>query len=191
MKALFISSRPIYPIISGGQIRTEQQLEFLSRKFDVDVVFLTDEKEHELKEYLKFANSVKSFYRPKMKCVIETMRFIFNKLPLQVNYYYDLSLQKYIDSVICNYDMVFCNNLRTAEYVRGKKTSTRVIDFVDAISMNYDKARQYSKGLKRLIYEIEFKRCRTYERLIYDEFDGCSIISEVDKHYIESWQELK
>lgn len=184
-RALFISSRPIYPIICGGQIRTEQQLEFLSRIYDVDVVFVSDLKEPKLQEYSKFSKSVKYFYRSKIDCILGTIRFLFNNLPLQVNYYYDYNIQKYINSVIQDYDLVFCNNLRTAEFVRNHKGTKRIIDFVDAISMNYDKARQHTKGLKRLIYEIDFKRCRLYEQLLYREFEGCSIISDVDKKYIE------
>lgn len=184
-KALFISSRPIYPIICGGQIRTEQQLEFLSRKYEVDVVFISDLKKQKLQDYLKFAKSVKCFYRSKISCVLGTLRFLFNNLPLQVNYYYDYNLQEYIDSVIKNYDLVFCNNIRTAEFVRKHKCLKRIIDFVDAISMNYDKARYHTKGFKRLVYEIDFKRCKLYEQILCKEFEGCSIISDIDKKYIE------
>ena len=40
-RLLFISSRPLFPIIGGDQIRTVQQLEFLKEKFDVDVLFIS------------------------------------------------------------------------------------------------------------------------------------------------------
>lgn len=187
-RALFISSRPIYPIIGGGQIRTEQQLEFLSRKYDVDVVFISDVKKPVIQDYYKFAKTVKTFYRSKLKCLLGTAKFIFNDLPLQVNYYYDKNLKKYIQSTITDYDLVFCNNIRTAEFVRAIKGPKRIIDFVDAISMNYDKARKLSRGLKHLIYEIDFHRVKSYESKLVKEFEGCSIISEVDKNYIESCQ---
>lgn len=187
-RALFISSRPIYPIIGGDQIRTEQQLEFLSKKYEVDVVFLSNVREPETESYFKFAKSVHFFYRSKLKCLLGTTKFLFNRLPLQVNYYYDRSLQRFIESVVDKYDLVFCNNIRTAEFVRTLKGPKRVIDFVDAISMNYDKARKYSSGIKKIIYEIDFRRCKSYELNVLNRFDGCSIISEVDKKYIESCQ---
>lgn len=187
-KALFISSRPIYPIICGGQIRTEQQLEFLSEKFEVDVVFISDIKNPDTESYLRFAKTVKPFYRSKLKCLVGTTKFLFNYLPLQINYYFDHKLQKYIESILGNYDLVFCNNIRTAEFVRTSNGPKKIIDFVDAISMNYDKARRHAKGIKRLIYEIDFHRCKSYESLLVKEFDGCSIISDIDKKYIESCQ---
>lgn len=187
-KALFISSRPIYPIICGGQIRTEQQLEFLSRKYEVDVVFVSNVENPDINPYLRFAKSAKSFYRSKIKCLLGTLRFVTNNFPLQVNYYFDSNLKRYVKNTINNYDLVFCNNIRTAEFVRTLNGPKKVIDFVDAISMNYDKARQHSHGLKRLIYEIDFHRCKSYEQRLLNEFDGFSIISDVDKNYIESCQ---
>ena len=184
-KALFISSRPIYPIICGGQIRTEQQLEFLSRKFDVDVVFISDIKDPETDKYYRYAKSVIYFYRSKLTCLLGTMKFVFNSLPLQVNYFKDSKLLSYVNDVAVEYDVIFCNNIRTAEYARLVKGPKKIIDFVDAISMNYDKARKHTRGLKRIIYNLDYRRCRRYEHIILSEFDACAIISEIDKQYIE------
>lgn len=187
-KALFISSRPIYPIICGGQIRTEQQLEFLSTKYEVDVVFISDNKSPDVESYLKYAKSAKSFYRSKTKCILGTLRFLFNRLPLQVNYFYDSKLQSYINKVSNNYNLIFCNNIRTAEYARKQRDTKKIIDFVDAISMNYDKARKHTSGIKKIIYYIDYHRCRNYEKKLIQEFDACAIISDIDKKYIESCQ---
>lgn len=184
-KALFISSRPIYPIIGGGEIRTEQQLEFLSREYEVEVIFLSAKKDNDIQSCLKFAKGVKVFYRSKLMSVIGTLRFIFNHLPLQVNYYLDGKMKNYILSVGNRYDVIFCNNIRTAEYALPIIGPTKIIDFVDAISMNYEKAIRHSSGLKKLIYMIDYLRCRNYEQFIKNTFDRCSIISEVDKNFIE------
>lgn len=186
-KALFIASKPIYPIICGGQIRTEQQLEFLSLMYDVDVVFISDVEDPITIPYHKFANNVKFFHRSKIKSIIGTLGFLFNSLPLQVNYFLDKQMKSYIDNVASNYDLLFCNNIRTTEYARNKPIK-KVVDFVDAISMNYDKARKHSTGIKKLIYNVDYNRCKAYETKIVDEFDACSIISEIDKKYIQSCQ---
>lgn len=45
-KVLFISSRPIYPVIGGDQIRTSQQLEYLVQRYIVDVTSLFDLQGH-------------------------------------------------------------------------------------------------------------------------------------------------
>ena len=98
------------------------------------------------------------------------------------------SIAKKIDSILPNYDCVFCNNIRTAEYVREKNSLIKYLDFVDAISMNYDKARREAKGLKKLIYEIDYRRCRSYEQQCLVAFDSCAVISDVDNQYILSCQ---
>lgn len=188
-KALFISSRPIYPIMGGDQIRTAQQLDFLLQKYDVDVVYLCEKYEGELLR--KFVPQIKKtfcFKIPRIKCFIQTLRFLINRLPLQVNYYYNTNVSNYINSHIQEYDLVFCNNIRTAEYVRNAQGIIKVLDFVDAISMNYEKAKKEARGLKRIIYSIDYKRCRRYEQLLLRSFDSCAIISEIDKQYIENEQ---
>ena len=184
-KVLFISSRPIYPIIGGDQIRTAQQLNFLLQKYNVDVVYQSPVKEKGIfHDYVPAVKNAVCFRVPKWLCYVQTLRFLFNELPMQVNYYYNKSMGKYINSVLHNYDIVFCNNIRTAEYVRLSTGIMKMMDFVDAISMNYEKAKQKAHGLKKIIYEIDCRRCRKYEQQILDTFHRCAIISKVDRDYI-------
>lgn len=187
-KILFISSRPIYPITGGDQIRTAQQLELLSDHFDVDVLYITsDSNMEDLKLYNKKISKVFPFYISKFKCYLNTLRFIFNRLPLQVNYYFNTNVKKFINSIEKNYDAVFCNNIRTAEYGINLKI-IKLLDFVDAISMNYEKARKEASGIKKIMYTIDYKRCKSYERKCLEYFDNCAVISEVDKNFILSCQ---
>ena len=184
-RVLFISSRPIYPIIGGDQIRTAQQLNFLLQRYDVDVVYQSLSKQNvALKDFVPMVQNVKCFQIPKWLYYVQALRFLFNRLPLQVNYYYNNEMKKSINSCLHEYDIVFCNNIRTAEYVRKSSNIMKVIDFVDAISMNYEKAKLKAHGLKKIIYAIDSKRCERYEQDILNVFERCAIISEVDKQYI-------
>lgn len=188
-KLLFISSRPLFPIVGGDQIRTVQQLDLLKERFIVDVIYMTPNDDDESEN--NKIDGVRNIYRfkiGKITSILQTLRFIFNKLPLQVNYYYNTKVQQTIDSLIGNYNYVFCNNIRTAEYVRGKIGIVKLLDFVDAISMNYDKARHKAYGIKRLIYEIDYRRCRHYEQECLDMFDSCAVISDVDNKYMRECQ---
>lgn len=184
-KVLFISSRPIYPIIGGDQIRTAQQLNFLLQRYVVDVVYQTP---FEVKDYIPNVQKIRGFKVPKWVCYMQTLRFLFNRLPLQVNYYYNNKMKKYIDSCLHEYDIVFCNNIRTTEYVRESSDVVKIVDFVDAISMNYEKAKLKAHGLQKIIYTIDYKRCKQYEQMVLDVFDRCAIISEVDKQYILQYE---
>ncbi len=185
-KLLFISTRPILPIVGGDQIRTAQQLKFLLQRYIVDVVYLySDDKNTDLlKTEFPEINDIKTFYSPRWRSVLYTLRFLVNTLPLQVNYYYDSDLKRYIDKHALEYDAIFCNNIRTAEYVIHLTGIIKYIDFVDAISMNYEKAWKKAQGIKKIIYWIDCKRCRKYEKKVLVSFDSCAIISNVDKQYI-------
>lgn len=185
-KILFISSRPIYPIVGGDQIRTAQQLEFLVQRYDVDVLYLYENQVvDDIKTHLPNVQNIFRFHVPKRICYWQALRFLFNSLPLQVNYYYSRKVQHFVNAHLSEYSIVFCNNIRTAEYVRVTKNNVRkYIDFVDAISMNYFKALHQARGLKKLIYYIDSKRCIKYENRIVRDFDRCAIISEVDKKFI-------
>lgn len=183
-KALFISSRLLYPLIGGEKIRTAQTLRHLSQLYKVDVICESEEKNYTLGPLEKCINKYYHFYIPKFKHYLWTLNFLLNKDPLQVNYYYSKDIQKLIDSIIDEYDIIFCNNIRTTKYVINHPKVVRYVDFVDSIAMNYQRAKKESKGLKKIIYTIDAKRCTDYERFIYKTFDRCSVISDIDRNYI-------
>lgn len=185
-RLLFISSRPIFPIVGGDQIRTAQQLELLIDLFYVDVVYISqNDVDENIHNHLPEVGKVVKFKVSKIKSYFNTLKFIFNRLPLQVNYYYDSKVASYIDDVAQSYDAIFCNLIRTAPYANNLKI-LKYLDFVDAISMNYEKARKKAFGLKRLIYSLDYKRCKDYEKKCLQKFDRCAIISDIDNQYIVS-----
>ena len=187
-KILVMSSRAPYPLHSGGAIRTYQVIKLLSRIYTVDLVYITDDlKDETVSEMGRFCREVIPFPVRKMDYYLNVCKgLISNTLPLQVNYFYFDKVQSWVDRNIHKYDGVFCNNIRTAEYVRNKKGNTKWIDFVDAISMNYEKAKKQETGLWRWLYKVDFTRCRRYEQMVLNAFTKCMIISEVDRDYILS-----
>ena len=187
-KILIICSKAPYPLHSGGAIRTYQMIKSLSKIYTVDLLYITDDdKEETVLEMKKICQEVFHFPVKKMDYYVNVFKgFVSNTLPLQVNYFYFDRIQTWIDRNIQKYDGVFCNNIRTAEYVRGKRHIVKWMDFVDAISMNYEKARLKKSGIWRWLYEIDFVRCRRYEQMVLEDFSKCMIISDVDREYILS-----
>lgn len=187
-RILIISSKAPYPLHSGGAIRTYQMIKSLSKIYTVDLLYITDDDDEEtVLEMKKFCREVFRFSVKKVSYYMNVFKgLVSNMLPLQVNYFYFSKIQIWIDRNIQKYDGVFCNNIRTAEYVRGKKHIMKWMDFVDAISMNYEKARLKKSGIWRWLYEIDFVRCRRYEQMVLKDFSKCMIISDVDREYILS-----
>ena len=180
-RILFITSRPIYPIVGGDQIRTAQCLQYLRSYFDVhEVVIGTTDDLPQPEKY----DSYKYFKVAWPTHYWQAIHFLFNSDPIQVNYYYSLKVQRYIDRIINDFEIVFCNNIRTAKYVLKHSSKVRIIDFVDSISMNYEKARYHAKFPMNLIYTIDYHRCKQYELHLLKEFDRASVISDKDRNYI-------
>ncbi len=187
-KLLFISSKKIYPLTRGDRIRVFNNLKILSEQYDIDLLFLTNEKtcKEDLDEIKKYCNNIKEFRFHNIMYILNVVfGFLRNKKPLQVNYFYFKKVQKWIDKRINEYDVVFCNHVRTTEYVKKYCYNiTKVVDFVDAISMNYLTAQIGAKLLWKKIYKVESKRLINYEVEISKIFDRNIIISEADKKHI-------
>lgn len=83
------------------------------------------------------------------------------------------------------YHLVFCNNIRTAQYVIDIPCY-KIIDYVDAISMNYWGAIKNANLFWKYINKIEYKRLVCYEKRVLMAFDKHIIISSVDKNFIKS-----
>ena len=186
-KLLFLCSRSPYPLVGGDKIRMFNSLKMLSEQYCVDLLFINDKPiSSSTKEVLsKYCNEIYPFVVTKTSHIFKTFIGLFsNTKPLQVNYYYDKKIQNWVDRNINNYDAVYCNHIRTTEYVRNHSI-IKIVDFVDSIAMNYEKACKTSSGFWKIIYKIEKNRVKSYEKEIAREFDKRIIISDVDKSYIE------
>lgn len=186
-RLLFISPKPPYPLSDGGRIRTFQSLYLLSKFFDVDILYLHEGEKIDIvnKGIEGCAINIFCFNVSKYKQILNVARSLFNQNPIRNNMLYCRKIQDWIDKNIYNYEVVFCQTLRVAEYVMKHSEVRRYVDFVDAVSMNYEKTRFKTSFLRSLYYNIDFRRISRYEDCVVDIFDKCSIISPIDKDYIE------
>ena len=164
-----------------------QNLKFLSENYQVDAIVLDEQRTQAvtINELNRYCNKVQVFHIPKYKNYVNTfLGLLKNRKPLQINYYYHTVVQEWINKNFENYDILFVNTIRTAEYVKNLD-SYKVIDFIDSISMNYEKAaNQKSTGLWSLFYKIDKVRAKDYEKKTLNVFNKAIIISEVDKSFI-------
>lgn len=191
-RILFITSRVPYPLVGGDKIRVFNTLKMLSKEYEIDLLCMDNNPlNQESKRILSdFCKNIYFFQISKIQHYIKTLLgFLRNKKPLQVNYYYDKKIQNWLNSNIDNYHAVYCNLIRTTEYVRPFSLP-KYVDFVDSIAMNYEKAYTKSSGIWKLIYKVEKIRVKNYEKIIAKEFDKKFIISQVDRSYIDKENKL-
>ena len=162
---LFISSRLPYPPIGGDRLKNFWLLKILSKHFKVHLVSITEKKIPS--EFYEWADEIgityKIFRKPKKNFIMNASKFIFNKLPIQVNYYYFKDVQSYINTIYHKYTLLFATLIRTAQYVIDKD-KPKILDMADLISLNYENAKLKSRSLFwKFVYNLESSRLRNYE----------------------------
>jgi len=185
-KILMVSFRCPWPQDKGGYIlRFLNIAKILAKNYKVDLLTIVkNKKEKQCVDDLKgIFNSVVYFYHPKFSEYFGALKAVFSSKPLQVGYYYSPLMAKWLKDNYKDYDLIFCSTIRTAEYVK-KLNVRKCIDFIDAISLNYQQAVKSSKFPWKLIYSIENNRLLNYEREIADIFDLSFITTQKDKDCI-------
>ena len=182
---LVINSKTLLPNIDGATIRSTQMLQMLAETCDIDLVYTCSKDTLPADEspLYNYCQKVKGFTTSTFGMITRGLLGLFSSKPLECCYLYSQEAQLYIDAHLNEYDFVFCNNVRAAQYVVGKKCR-KIIDYVDALSMRYQGEIKKADWIRKIIYTIEYKRLEHYETRILNEFDGHFIISDVDKQHI-------
>ncbi len=97
-KILLLTSRLPYPPIGGDRLKNFNLLKILFKYFDVYLVVVTNEKiDDETRKILgKYTKDYRIFQKSKLDFFLAISRSLFNKEPLQVNYYYFKDIHIYM-----------------------------------------------------------------------------------------------
>ncbi len=190
-KLLMLCYRAPYPLKSGSEIRMYQFLEILSEKYDITLLYLQEGKEAEdMRPLYEKCSHVETFRIAKWRRYAQAVcGYLFLKQPLQIGYFYSDALQRWMDAHIGEYSDILCMHVRTMQYVSGLKEEKRrgkriFLDGIDAITLNYYNSCQTSRGIRKLVNGMEYRRMARYEREAYSEADESILISERDRDYI-------
>jgi len=184
-KVLLVTSRLPYPPVGGDKLKSYNLLKILSKHYDVYLVTITDETldletENEL---TKFALKTKVFVKSKYLFYLNALNFLFNKLPIQVNYYYFRDVQDYIDEISKDMDIAISTLVRTSKYLKDFK-QTKYLDMVDSIGLNYLRSKENVKSFFwKNIYNIETNRLLNYEQKSITKFDNTFFVNKYETEY--------
>lgn len=188
-KVLLLTSRIPYPPIAGDKLKSYNLLRILSKHYSVYLVVITDEifDSKIEKELAKYTIEYKLFLKPKYRCYLNTVKSLFNRLPLQVNYYCFKDVQKYINDISKNMDFSVCTLIRTSKYLENYK-GKKYLDMVDSIALNYYRSKKKVESFFwKLIYTIEVKRLFNYEKKVVKEFDNTFYVNKFESVYWASF----
>lgn len=181
MKILCVSSRFPYPLIKGDKLKVYQLIKHLSKRHSIYLVTFVESKDE-----LKYLSSVAQFTKrivpiqlSRTKSYLQCVKGLFSPLPFQTFYYNSKKMHREISNIIVKekFDLVYVHLIRMAEYLRHKKGLRKILAIEDSISSNYKHTIKFRKGLRKLLFSIEAKRCLKYEIEITRHFDKCLLVS--------------
>lgn len=187
-KIVYFTSRFPYPLTKGDRLRAYYQIRELSKTHDVYLISTNEnEPSQESIEKLKmYCKEIHVFKLSKIKILFSLFYAFFSTKPFQVAYFFQYSISQKISRLLreISPDHLFCQLIRGSEYVKNYHDCPKTIDYMDAMSKGMERRYESSRVFYKLIFKIESKRLKEYERKIFDYFEYHLIISEQDKKFI-------
>jgi len=188
MKLLVVVSRVPYPLDKGDKLRVYHQMKQLAKQHEIHLCCLDDNntKKSNIEELKKFCSSVTVLKLSKPLIYFNLFKALFSSKPFQVHYFYQKKAHRKIKKRIKELqpDRIYSQLIRTAEYVKNEHSYIKTIDYMDAFSKGMDRRVKDANILYKQLIREEAKRLLKYEHLIYDYFDGHTIISKEDRDWI-------
>ncbi len=198
MKILYIAHRIPYPPNKGDKIRSFNEVKYLSKQHDIDLICLADNPDD-----LRFKENLEKYCRRVFVQPFDTklakLRGLIRLLSggsISAGYFYLKAVQRVVNQWLSdtNYDAVICFSSPMAEYLFHSKQlltshfSLLTVLIMDFCDLDSDKWRQYSTQSAfplNLIYRMEYKRLLEYEKKINAAFDHSVFVSrqEADLFY--------
>ena len=197
MKVLVILSRVPYPLDKGDKLRAFNQIKQLSKKHQIILFALNDEKldDKAMDELKKYCVAISIMKFSKFTIFFNLIRAFFNGKPMQVGYFYFNKAQKKVNSLVTKHkpDHIYCQLIRTAEYAKPFTNISKTLDYMDVFSKGMERRMSTESLYLKPLLAFEYRRLLKYERKIFQYFDNKTIISEQDKNLIQhpQKQEIK
>lgn len=167
-------------------------MKILANFFRVHLVSITDEEIPSLfKEWAQSLNiSYKIFKKKKYEFYLNASKFIFNSLPIQINYFYFKDIKSYVDRIYKDFDILFPVLVRTAEYLIDKD-KPKILDITDSMALNYFKSKDRVYSIRwKLIYTVEAQRMLNYEKKCLNHFDKVLFVNKEEAEYFSKPQKV-
>lgn len=189
MKILVLTSRLPWPLDKGDKLRAYHLIKQLSKNHEVCLFSLAEAPPDQasLDALSPFVSDMRIASISTWKRWIRLTWALFGRKPFQIHWFYERRVHEALRSwqATISPDVVLCQLVRMAEYVKDAHDVPRVLDYMDALSAGIARQSNLAPPLLRWIYRLEFRRLRSYEATVFDYFDGRTIISDADRKLIQ------
>lgn len=191
MKILFLTHRVPYPPNKGDKLRAFNILKYLSKNHSLSLACLTDDIKdlNYADELKKICSSVDIVYLNIFWAKMRSLFCLFSNLPLTLAYFYSGKLKRIIKEKIKsgNFDLIFIYSSSMAQYALGISGIPKIIDFIDVDSDKWRQYGDYASFPLKIIYRIEERRLREYEKFIARSVVYSIVTSEAEVGLFKSF----
>ena len=188
MNLVVILSRVPWPLDKGDKLRAFHQIRELSKEHSIELIALNDANLHPdaETELSKYCAKIHIIGLSKIGILFNLIKALFSSKPLQIGYFYSTSAHRKIKSIIANSkpDHIYGQLVRVAEYFKNE-TVLNTLDYQDALSAGLQRRKASVGGLKRFIFNLEYRRLAKYEAEMLELFDHTTIITTQDRKLIQ------
>lgn len=182
MNILFLSQRVPYPPNKGDKLRSFNEIKYLSQQHRITLLSLSDNQaDAQYADTLRqYCDTVDIVYQPPLRSRLQTVAALASTRPLTLAHFYSPQLQALVNSKLHDktFDLIFVYCSSMAQYVEQVRHIPLLIDFVDVDSEKWQQYAQYARFPMNLIYRIESRRLRRYERRVIGLFRHGLLVSE-------------
>ncbi len=197
MKILLLSPRMPHPLGKADSMTVYRLIRYFAQRHEIYLAcfYHEDTELKHLSELNKLCREVRCIKHNKWRPVFNMANHPRNsRLPLQVLYYLDPSMQKTVDEMLlrCKPDLAYAHLIRMVEYLKDLTGLPRVLAMQVSQTLNYRRMISNISSLAyRTLYRLEYNRVRKYEPEITRYFDSCLLISEKDKQALDGHEGME
>lgn len=188
MKLFVLLSRVPWPLDKGDKLRAYHQLQWLSKHHEIFLCCLSDEPLHPdaLPQLRGLASHIEILPLNRARVGWNLIKAVLTDKPFQVAYFHHAHHHQRVQQWLHEFspDHIYCQLVRTSEYVKHYHACAKTLDYMDAMSSNMRRRAESARWPERWLWRLESRRLLNYEHLIFDYFEHHTIISEQDKQLI-------
>ena len=190
-KILFISVRdPFSERYSGDVIRSKKFVQYLLKKNNIEVVCLGSTNKVTTSKRL----TIRSFKRDNpIKCVLNILTSLIKFKPLHFSFFHSAEIKEFVDENYKNFDVIFCQSIRSFQFLSSKIYKKIILDMGDLFSKNYYQTYRQLSFINplKIIYFFESILVRDYENYCLKTADITLLFSKKEINFLNNVEKNK
>lgn len=184
MKVLFVASRFPYPPFQGDRWRAFHQLQGLANRHEILLISPPPDRDPEcaIEAIAPLCAEIVTVPSPAWKRAGRLAKAPLTSLPLQTLYAFEPAVCHAARAAAARFrpDVAHAQLIRTAPVAQALNGVPRVLDLIDALSLNMSRRASRERGVRRRVVALEARRTARYERDVIADFHRVIVSSDVD-----------